>query len=118
MMRARGFSLVVLALVAGVFASVASASTRNLQQSFLRNGIQAPRTLYIPGLGLSIAIGNVPGFYTSEIFSSLLEDGPLSGLGDLDDYGFDSLIEQAVTNSIALASDAATGSSTIVAGKK
>merc|ERR1712037_675653 len=55
-------TLVLTLALLGSLASVAFGSTRNLQQ--FSNGIQAPTNLYIPGLGLSVAIGNVPGYYT------------------------------------------------------
>merc|ERR1739848_31793 len=111
---ARG--LLALALIAGLV-SMATAQTRRLQQGYLANGITSPQTLYIPGLGLSISIGNVPGFYTEGILDGLFDGGPLDGLSSYMDYGLGGLIEQSVNNGIALASDAAVGSSTIVAGK-
>merc|ERR1712060_577514 len=100
--------LCVLLLVAS-----ASASTRSLAQ--FANGIQAPSTLYIPGLGLSIQIGNIPGFYTDGIIGGLTgDDGPFSGASDLLDYGVGGLLSGAIGNSVGVVNDVVNpGGSTI-----
>lgn len=110
-------TLVLTLALLGSLASVAFGSTRNLQQ--FSNGIQAPTNLYIPGLGLSVAIGNVPGFYTDTILGNLFAaDGGALGFGDgaLTDWGVASLTNQAVRNTINAVNDAAVNSQTIVAG--
>merc|ERR1711920_405107 len=84
-------TLLLLCVGLLLVASAASASTRSLAQ--FANGIQAPSTLYIPGLGLSIQIGNVPGFYTDGIIGGLTgDDGPFSGASELLDYGVGGLL--------------------------
>merc|ERR1712199_95936 len=88
------------------------------QQQF-SNGIQAPTALYIPGLGLSVAIGNVPGFYTDTILENLFAaEGGALGFGDgaLTDWGVASLANQAVRNTINTVNDAAVNSQTITVG--
>merc|ERR1711908_173040 len=110
-------TLVMTLALLGSLASVAFGSTRNLQQ--FSNGIQAPTNLYIPGLGLSVAIGNVPGFYTDTILGNLFaaDEGALGfGGGTLTDWGVDSLANQVVTNGINTANDALVNSATITAG--
>ena len=114
--KAAARSLLALVLIAGL-ANLACAQTRRLQQGF-GNGIQAPQTIYIPSLGLSIAVGNAAGFYSGNILDTIFdEDGPLGGASWLGDYGFTSVIDQAVQNTVGLANEAATGSSTITVGK-
>merc|ERR1711967_191293 len=110
-------TLVMTLALLGSLASVAFGSTRNLQQ--FSNGIQAPTNLYIPGLGLSVAIGNVPGYYTDTILGNLFAaDGGALGFGDgaLTDWGVASLTNQAVRNTINTVNDAAVNSQTITAG--
>ena len=110
-------TLVMTLALLGSLASVAFGSTRNLQQ--FSNGIQAPTNLYIPGLGLSVAIGNVPGYYTDTILGNLFaaDEGALGfGDGALSDWGVASLTNQAVRNTINTVNDAAVNSQTIVAG--
>merc|ERR1711959_654276 len=103
--------LCVLLLVAS-----ASASTRSLAQ--FANGIQSPSTLYIPGLGLNVQIGNVPGFYTEGIIGGLTgDDGPFSGASDLLDYGVGGLLSSAIGNSVGVVNDVVNpGGSTITLG--
>ncbi|WZN63178.1 hypothetical protein HKI87_07g47230 [Chloropicon roscoffensis] len=109
-------TLVMTLALLGSLASVAFGSTRNLQQ--FSNGIQAPTNLYIPGLGLSVAIGNVPGFYTDTILGNLFATDGALGFGDgaLTDWGVASLTNQAVRNTINTVNDAAVNSQTITAG--
>merc|ERR1711907_370602 len=110
-------TLVLTLALLGSLASVAFGSTRNLQQ--FSNGIQAPTNLYIPGLGLSVAIGNVPGYYTDTILGNLFaaDGGPLGfGDGALTDGGVASLANQAVRNTINTVNDAAVNSQTITVG--
>merc|ERR1712032_1429625 len=98
-------TLVLTLALLGSLASVAFGSTRNLQQ--FSNGIQAPTNLYIPGLGLSVAIGNV--------FAA--DEGALGfGDGALSDWGVASLTNQAVRNTINTVNDAAVNSQTITVG--
>merc|ERR1711959_436536 len=108
-------TLLLVALAALLVAS-ASASTRSLAQ--FANGIQSPSTLYIPGLGLSIQIGNVPGFYTDSIIGGLTgDDGPFSGASELLDYGVNGLLSSAVGNTVGVVNDVANpGGSTITLG--
>merc|ERR1711924_177338 len=110
---ARG--LLALALIAGLV-SMATANPAP-PAGLPRQRDHVPADPLHPGLGLSISIGNVPGFYTEGILDGLFDGGPLDGLSSYIDYGLGGLIEQSVNNGIALASDAAVGSSTIVAGK-
>merc|ERR1711907_552503 len=110
-------TLVMTLALLGSLASVAFGSPRNLQQ--FSNGIQAPTNLYIPGLGLSVAIGNVPGYYTDTILGNLFAaDGGALGFGDgaLTDWGVASLANQAVRNTINTVNDAAVNSQTITVG--
>merc|ERR1712157_486027 len=97
-------TLLLLCVLCVLVASAASASTRSLAQ--FANGIQAPSTLYIPGLGLSIQIGNVPGFYTDGIIGGLTgDDGPFSGASELLDYGVGGLLSGAIGNSVGVVND-------------
>merc|ERR1711970_832655 len=117
MARITAKTLVLTLALLGSLASVAFGSTRNLQQ--FGNGIQAPTNLYFPGTGLSVAIGNVPGFYTDTILGNLFAaDGGALGFGDgaLTDWGVASLTNQAVRNTINTVNDAAVNSQTITAG--
>merc|ERR1711959_750421 len=86
-------TLLLVALAALLVASASAASTRSLAQ--FANGIQSPSTLYIPGLGLSIQIGNVPGFYTDTFI----------GASELLDYGVNGLLSSAVGNTVGVVND-------------
>merc|ERR1711959_641240 len=109
-------TLLLVALAALLVASASAASTRSLAQ--FANGIQSPSTLYIPGLGLSIRIGNVPGFYTDSIIGGLTgDDGPFSGASELLDYGVNGLLSSAVGNTVGVVNDVVNpGGSTITLG--
>lgn len=115
MMRNTSAALLLCAFAALLVAS-ASASTRSLAQ--FANGIQAPTTLYIPGLGLSVSIGDIPGFYTGQFISGLTgDDGPFSGASDALDYGMSGLLSSAIVNSVGVLNDVNNpGGSTITVG--
>jgi hypothetical protein len=97
MMNAR--TLLALVCVA-VCASVASASTRNLQQS-----------IYIPGIPLTISVANVLPFYFEGLFSNGLfdEDGPFGAASSYLDYGVEELLSGSVRNLGNLGIEAASG---------
>merc|ERR1711920_540414 len=93
-MRARA---VLAVLLLAVCASVASASTRNLQFS-----------IYFPGQGLTISAANFLPFYTEAVTEGLT-DGPLEGFSSYLDYGLEGILSQSVANLGQLGVGAASG---------
>ena len=116
-MRNTTTTLAALLCVAALLVASASASTRSLAQ--FSNGIQSPSTLYIPGLGLSVQIGNIPGFYTEGILDGLTDGGPLEDnfISSYLDYGIGGLLQSSVGNSVGVLNDVLNpGGSTITVG--
>merc|ERR1712003_426474 len=107
----KGRTILALLVVAAACLSMADANTRNLQQDG-GNGYQSVQSLWFPRTPwgpFSVAVGNVPGFYSDSILNNVASEfggGPFGGL-----------LSQGISNTLGIAQEAATGGqSTLTVG--
>ena len=115
----KGRTILALLVVAAACLSMADANTRNLQQDG-GNGYQSVQSLWFPRTPwgpFSVAVGNVPGFYSDSILNNVASEFGGGPFGDLLRFGTGGLLSQGISNTLGIAQEAATGGqSTLTVG--